>query len=229
MVQKWDTVSFPKPVAATKLPDHVDDNTDGIDTALTHNDGTSDPSSGAGWGAAHRGIILSARGFLTGASDTNPKLARWEDKDSGTGWRLLWTRKIRFATTPVTVSFSPGSPYTSNQAYTSLDLSTVLDNANLQGVESGFNGKLVTEVVLRVRVKDTGTFSGGDDAYAKFRGVGMTVEQKVYCAVSGRWNERTLIVPLDAAEALEWGVVVASGGSPSFTLEAEAIGFMETL
>jgi len=224
-MQKWGTSGYAEPADSTDVGDHLEDLTDGVNTVGSCYSGTTDPSSGASpaWGADQVGRLWLDTGV--DGSVTNPVLKQWQDLTGGGsyGWRTLGLRKSARLDTPSSVTFSPAGPYTSDQAYTDLDLTSLLDAVQAN------TAKAVVAVQLAVRVKDTGTFSGGADAYAAFRKNGATDEQRVYCAVSGREHEQTLWVELDASEILEWTVVVASGGSPSFTLSATVIGYMEAL
>ncbi len=57
MVQAWKTSSDPEPTGSTGGADRFADHTAGINTAVTHYYGTTDPSSGASWAAPELGII----------------------------------------------------------------------------------------------------------------------------------------------------------------------------
>lgn len=230
MVQKWNTTTYPKPSAATKIPAHVDDNTDGIDTALTHWDGASDPQDS--WGSDEQGYLGNSRGAWTGVtgSSLNPKWARWEDLTGGGsyGWRALKLRMLKFLTTPVTVSLSPAGPYSADDALdgTNLqDVTTILDGAGVQDNDD----KLVTEILLRIRVQTGASETlGADNAYFVVRQPSSTAEHRVYAQVVNRYAERDVWVPLDSSEQFEWGVYVG-GGTASFTVALQLLAFMEEI
>jgi hypothetical protein len=225
MVQKWDNASFPKPGASTKIPAHIEDNSDGVDTAVTCNDGTLDPNNG--WGSAQLGTMFHARGAISGASNTNPRLCLWQDLDGvGTyGWRILCLRYMKFLTAPTSITLSPAGPFAASQTWTALDLTTVLDGAGVQDNDA----KAVTEVLLQAKVKTGASETlGQDNAYAAFRTTGGTNEVRVYANNVDRYEWRQFWLPLDSAESLDWSVTIG-GGTASFSLTLELLGFMETV
>lgn len=222
MVQKWRTTTYAVPTSGDFFGDIADKNIDGIETAITHYAGDVDPSTGASWGVNQVGaywLDLDVDG-----TDTDPVLKRWEDLTGGGsyGWRWMRHWRWHYLSAPQSVSFSPGSPYTSDQVATDVDLTTLLDSVQTN------TAKTVVAVLMRVKVVDTGTLGTGsaNEVYAEFKKKGDTVVQQVRCLVSNVENEQTIIVGLDASEIFQFAVVVANT-SPSFTLEAEVIGYME--
>lgn len=191
-------------------------------------DYSADPTTG--WGNTERGVLLLDDGWGGAGigSDLDPRLCVYQKVASaGTNAkRYLSARKLVYATTPAAVTFTPAGPYVADQAYTDLDMSALLDGAGFQD----YDDLLVTEVVLAVSVVDTGTLGTGaaNSTYAMFRKKGTTNEVRVPCQVSGVVNYATILVGVDANEILQWGVVAANT-SPSFTLTADLVGFMETL
>lgn len=228
MTAKWDrsVAGFPKPGASTQICDHTADNTDGVDSAWTDNALATDPASGESWGSAQVGAKWLDIGV--DGTELNPVFKRWERLTGGGiyGWRTLCLRYVKWLTAPVTVTLSPGGPYTADQAYTDLDMTTLLDGAGVQDNDD----KVVVGVWLRVMVVDTGTLGTGasNEVWFAVRKKGETVEQKLRCLVSDVVNEATLRVGLDASEIFQWSVQVANT-SPSMTVTVELIGFEELL
>lgn len=224
MTSKWNTAGEPRPTGSTTFPVKTDQHTEGIDTAATHYAGSSDPSVGApsAWGAAEIGTF-----WLDTTDPQNPKLKQWQQLTATPtyGWRPLCLRYFDVRGDPQAITFSPAGPYTVNQAFTDLDLSALLDN--IQTVSAG----LVSEVLLKVRIADTGTGFATTQPYVAFRQNGILTaasERRLYAQVSGLAVERDIWIPLDVNEIVEWAVTVAPT-SPSFTLEAWLVGFAETL
>ena len=144
MTAQWDrtVAGFPKPGAGTKIPDHLEDNTQGVDSAISWNALATDPDDG--WGSSQEGWPWNDIGIV--GTSLNPRLARWEDLTGGGswGWRYLCLRYLKWLTAPQAITFSPAPPYTADLVYTDVDLTTLL---NLAGVQD-HDDKLVDAVLF---------------------------------------------------------------------------------
>lgn len=223
---KWDRPnnSYTKPSGSTLVCDYLEDLLDGIDTAFTWQFLTTDPAD-ASWGAAQRGAVWTDGGVV-GTSIGGPLLARWEETSSGVyGWRYLCLRYMKWLDTPQSVTMPGSQPYTADETWTDVDFTSLLDGAGVQDHDD----KLVDAVVMRVRVKDSGTIDTTDSSYVEWRKKGATHTMRFYTQVSGRWAETWIVVPLDSDEIAQFQAVVADNGSPSMTCECEVWGFMELI
>lgn len=229
MVQKYNTSGFDAPVVGDYGDVIFAGVINGIETALTHDAGTGDPSSGAAvaWGANDVGRFWCDR-----TDADNPVWKVWQQIAAGPtyGWRTMRLRKTKWLTAPETVTFSPASPAAADVAATDVDLSTLLDDGGSGDVQDA--SQLVSKVVgvwLRIRVR-TGASetitAATDHAYFQVNQNGGTVVQRIYCQVANRYMEATVFVPLDTDEIFEF-LVKVGGGTAAFEYEAWVIGFQE--
>ncbi len=202
--------------------DYMVDNRNGVESALTHYWGPSDPSAGASpaWGAAELGTI-----WIDTTDPQNPVAKMWCRLDATPtyGWRTMRVPKIKWLTATAlasrAITFSPASPATGDVAFTAVDLTTLLDTLQ----DSTQVTHLVVAVLLRIRVR-TGaseTVPTTDDAYFGVRptGAGASSQNNVYAQVANRYFEAQVWVPLDANESFDFKVEVG-GGTAGFEYAA---------
>lgn len=200
----------------------------GINTALTHDAGTADPSSGAPvtWSADDVGRL-----WLDITSALNPVWKLWQALTAGPtyGFRTLRYWKIKTLTAPQAVTFSPASPAAADVAASDCDLTTLLDTAGVQ--DTSQTAATVRAVWMRIRVR-TGASetitAATDHAYFQVNEKSATVVQRIYCQVANRHVEETLLVPLDSDEIFQF-LVKVGGGTPAFEYEAWVVGFAEAM
>ncbi len=225
MSQLWNTSGGQAAATSQNASDFMGNCKNGIEAALTDYSGTTDPSSGAPvtWGASEVGYK-----WLDTSNADWPVLKRWQQLTASGptyGWRMLRLRKTIFADAPQAVVFSPASPAAANVAWTTHDLSTLLDAGSLQ--DSGQLEALVTEVLLRVRVTPGASETiGAADCYMAFRKTGTSQDFRIWPQVSGRPFEQFIWVPLDSNEAFDWAIAVGTG-TPSFAYQADVVGVNE--
>lgn len=225
MTQLWNTAAGAKAAASDDASTYMGKCLNGIDTAVTHYAGGSDPSSGApiAWGAADTGIL-----WKDTTDVRNPEWKQWQQLTAAGptyGWRQLRLRKRIDLATHAALTFSPVSPAAADVAWTDLDLSTLLDaNQDAASAEA-----LVLQVLLRVRIR-TGaseTIPLTDDAWMAFRAKGETHDgQRIYAQIQNRYVEGWIWCNLDADEILQFRVEVG-GGTPAFEYEAWMVAFLE--
>jgi len=222
MTQEWRNTSFPVPTASDDFCDRLTDIQSGIESAVTLNAGSADPSTGGSWGANQVGAM-----WVDTTTALKPLFSRWELLTGSTyGWRVLCLHYKKRVVTPSAITFSPASPYTADQAVTDIDLTTLLDAAGFQDNDD----KVVTAVKIRVTVVDTGTLGTGTSnaTWVAFNQKGSTDQQYLYCQVSGVVNAGTMWVGLDSSEVLQFSTQVANT-SPSMTVTADVIAFEEVV
>lgn len=194
----------------------------GIETALTHYSGSSDPSSGASpaWGATEVGRL-----WLDTTVAASPSMKMWQQLTAAGptyGWRLLRGTRTKWLEEPVDILAS--GDVTSDVADTAIDLTTILNGAGVQ--DDASEECLVTAVYVRVRCKETGTIPSTDDVWIEVKKKGATAGRRVYPQVAGRLKEDSFWVALDSGEELEYAIDVA-GASPTFTRHLQILGFQE--
>lgn len=200
----------------------------GLQTALTHDAGTADPSSGAPttWGASDVGRL-----WLDITDALNPVWKLWQALTAGPtyGFRTLRYWKTKWLTAPQAVTFSPASPAAADVAAADCDLTTLLDGAGVQ--DTSQTAMTVRAAWLRIRVR-TGASetitAATDHAYFQVNEKSSTVVQRLYCQVQNRYVEGTFLVPLDSSEIFQF-LVKVGGGTPAFEYEAWLVGFAEAM
>ena len=222
MVQKYDTASNPPIASGIKLSVFGQRAWDGIDTALTHYAGSSDPSNS--WGANHVGIL-----WLDTTDAANPKLKMWCQLTASPsyGWRTLRIGKTK-TFQPVELTLTPSPKAAANIAWTTLDISTQLDAQQDTGQVAA--DVAAVDLLLRIQPGASETV-GADNAYLKVRTSSSwsTFEHRLYAAAQGRWNQTVISrLPLDAAEAFQWGLEVG-GGTVDMDYEIWLCGIHEEL
>lgn len=206
----------------------------GIDAAMTHQSSATDPSTGApsAWGSSEVGTLWLDIGVDGTAA--NPVLKQWQQITATPtyGWRRMRLRKMKWLNDPATdgtVVFTTASPQVADVAWEDLPFATILDDASSGDVQDANNvAAKVTEVLLRVRITDSGTISSATKGYIAFRAKGGSQEYRIYAQVSGRPVEEEIWVPLDTNEKAQWSAVVGTG-APSFAYSATVVAFAETL
>lgn len=219
----WHTSGLNQPVGTDTIDVYQAGLKDGVNTALAHYTGTSDPSTGASpaWGATEVGRLWNDR-----TDPANPVLRMYTQLTSGPtyGWRTMRSPKLKMLTAPQAVTFTTTSPQTAAVAWEDVSLASLLNTAGVQ--DTGDTARLVRLVYLRLRCKEAGTIPTSDAVYLAVREKGSTLAQRLYPQVAGRWVENTLWVGLNTSEVFQFMVDVAAA-SPSFTYEAEVLGFIE--
>ncbi len=213
MTQKWDTSTYPKPGVGTVGGDHLIDLDDGVDTAVTHYYGSTDPSSGASWGAAQLGILWfdSTNSVEAGGDDLGLVVKRWEVlTDTPTyGWRTLNLR-----------SYTPLEPNVNklnladqgDVAFTDCDLTT---ETSARAVAA----------LLMVTVEDS---APGAAVYVAVRKNGQEADaqtRRVYPQVAGIFNSAMIVVELDAGQVYEYSI--EASGADTFNLRIDVLGYWE--
>jgi hypothetical protein len=212
MVQQWKTSGNTKPIGGTGFGAAGAVWGNGIDTAVTHYYGTTDPSLGNSWGEAELGVLWfdSFNVLGNGGDDLGLVVKRWEKLDAVPtyGWRTLGIR-----------------------SYTALEPNTnVLDLVGLGDV--AFTGCAVqaqtsvraVAALLLVTVEDS---APGTDVYAAFRRPG-TVEvrdRRVYPQAAGIPSAALVLVELDQAQTFEYAV--EASGADTFDLRVDILGYQE--
>lgn len=213
MTQKWRTSSYTVPVTSTLVGDHLVDLDDGVETALTHYYGDTDPSIGASWGADQLGVYwLDSTNVLgNGGDDLGIVVKRWEKLDTTPtyGWRTLGLR-----------SYTPLAAITNK-----LDLADQGDVAFTDCDLTADTSAKAISVLLMVSVEDS---APGASVYAAFRKNGVTAdarEIRVYPQVAGIHNTAMVMVDLDAGQVLEYSI--EASGADTFNLRADIVGYWE--
>lgn len=217
MTQKWNTGSYPAPTGATVGSDRFVDLQDGLETALTHDAGTADPSSGApaAWGASEIGRIWLDR--------TNERYGGGDDLGVVTKrWERTGASSYGFVTHPL-VSWHPVSPSTvvvestllNGLAWRDLDLTTTTSS-------------YAVRVLLNVEVQDD--HGVGSGVYAALRKNGLSEERvalRVYPQVATLPNRQQFMVEVDANQVLEYTVVPYSATGAGFSLRIDVLAYQE--
>lgn len=215
MTQAWNNTGFPAAATTDDIDVAGAALINGVKTALTRYWGSADPSSGAptAWGSAELGTE-----WWDSTDTDNPVRKVWSRLTAAPtyGWRTLRYPKLKWLTTPAAVTFSPASPAAADVVYTDVDLTSLLDSSCQ---DAGQLLPVVKAVLLRIRVRETGTIATGDNTYFKIRGKGTTDERKLYCKVSSVYEEQDVWVSLDSAGAFQFGIDVGSA-SPNVEYEA---------
>jgi len=213
MSQAWDTSGDPIPVAGDDVSDYIADLSAGIDAARTHYYGTSDPSSGASWGADQLGVIWFDSNNALGAGDElGLVVKRWEITAAGPtyGWRTISAR-FYVALEPNVNALELTDQSTT--AYTDLDLTSVTSSTAIAAL-------------VQIEVQDSGTPAAG--VYASVRKKGTTTDansRKVYPQVADIPITGTFLVELDAAQAMQYDI--NASGATTFDLRIDVLGYYE--
>lgn len=225
MTATYDTLANPAIGASDTFATVHSKAINGFSTALSDFAGSSDPSTGAGWGASQVGYK-----WLDTTSAQNPVLKRWQQLTTAPtyGWRTLRLFKWHLLSAPVAVTLATASPAAADVTWTdedfTTDLDTVTDNDDMA----------VAAVMLRCMVRETGTIrttaSGTTSSYGgiEWRKKGDTVAQHVYAQVASVPNEATLIVGLDSSEIAQYQLTVGSA-SPNLEFTVEIVAYLEAI
>jgi hypothetical protein len=213
MTQKWRNSGYAAPDADTVATDAVLDVKDGVDSAVTHYYGTTDPSSGASWGADQMGILWydSNNVMSAGGDDLGLVVKRWEKltTDPTYGWRTLYVRIF------VPLAANTNKLNLADQGdvgFTDCDLT--LDTSTR-----------AVAALLMVTVEDS---APGAAYYAAFRKNGVTTDAqtvRVYPQVAGIYNSAMIAVELDSGQIFEYSI--EASGADTFNLRVDVIGYWE--
>lgn len=193
---------------------------DGLDTALTHFYGASDPSSGAPtpWGAAELGTVWTQD--PGGGSYTTVDWI-WAELTAGNyGWRRRRIPKLIWLDTPVEAVAAASA---TEAAYGDVSLAAAL-SASVQ--DSGQSLPLVGLVCLRVVITPTAAVAAGDHCYMKFRKKGTTNEFKCKGIVNGVPSTYQIWVGLDTSEVMQVGYETNAAAS-GFDFTCHIVGAIE--
>lgn len=213
MVQKWNTAAYPVPTSSTLVGAHLIDCDEGIETAITHYYGTTDPSTGASWGADEIGTLWydSTNVIDAGGDDLGLTVKRWEKltTDPTYGWRTLYTRAY------VAVEPNTNKLNLSNQTNVSATDCDLTSDTSARAVAA----------LLQVQVADHTPASG---VYAAFRKNGTTTdaqERRVYPQVADLPTCQQVMVELDSGQIFEYSI--AAGAGSTFDLRVDVLGYWE--
>lgn len=198
----------------------------GILVALSLSYGTDDPDSGS-WDDSQYGRIWT-RSSSPGSA-ASPLMRRWQQLEAagpGHGWRDLRLQKNVYPAATNALTFSPASTQAADVAWTTLDLSTLLDDLQDAGqVEAEVHA---VKLLVSLKVHASATL-GADDGYIAFRKPSDTLQEKrVAVAVAGRTVWAEIEVELDGEE-IEWSLVVPGGGTKTTTYAAWITKVLEPL
>lgn len=213
MTQQWRTSSYPVPDAATVFSDHLVDLDQGIETAVTHYYGATDPSSGASWGAAQVGSLWfdSTNSVEAGGDDLGLVVKRWEvlTDDPTYGWRTLGVRSY------VALEPNVNKLNLSNQTNVSATDCDVTSDTSARAVA----------VLLQVQAAD---HVPAATVYAAFRKNGTTTdaqERRIYPQVADLPISQQIAVELDSGQIFEYSI--AAGAGSTFDLRVDVLGYWE--
>jgi hypothetical protein len=212
MAQDWDTSGAAEPGTGTNAGAALLDLIDGVNAARTCYYGTTDPSSGASWGADQLGTIWidSTNSIEAAGDDLYPVIKIWSVlTDTPTyGWRTLGARRY--------IAVEPNT--------NSLDLSNSTDVAFTELDVSGDSSAQAIAVLLQVTATED---APGASYYASFRKSGTTgdaQERRVYPQVAGIPVCQQILVEVDAG-VLEYAI--AASGADTFDLRIDLLGYYE--
>jgi len=211
VAQAWDTVADPKPTSGVDNADTwMAALLDGVDAAASRYSGTSDPSSGASWGAAQVG-----RQWHDTTDPYNPVDKEWDRFDTGGtdyGWRTDTRVRVYRTTTDPAVTMPFASPAAADVAWTTLSLATLIGTYQDATFQTSKAKAVELYVVLTAGASET--LTDATKGYLAFRKKGSTQEHAVFAQVAGRPTTAIVRVPVDSSEELETKIVVG-GGTPS--------------
>lgn len=212
MAQDWGTSGAPEPTTGTGAGAALLDLIDGVNAARTCYYGTTDPSSGASWGAGELGTIwiYSANAIGAGGDDLGCEIRVWSVLTATPtyGWRTLGLRK-----------YIPVEPNVNV-----LDLSDQTDVAFTDLDISGDSSTRAVAAVLQVTALED---APGASYYASFRKNGTTTdarERRVWPQVASIPVCQVIVVELDAG-VLEYAI--AASGADTFDLRIDLLGYFE--
>lgn len=229
MTQKWNSGSEPVPAIDDFMDDVVDDLQEGVETAITHDSGSADPSSGApaAWGANDVGRIWHDR-----TDPANPKLKIWQQLSATPtyGWRTLRLLKTRYLGAPQAVTFTTASPAASDVVWEDVNLTTLLDGAGVQ--DTSQTAPTVRAVLLKIQVaagaSETLGATGSDSCYLAVREKGSTQDIRIQPQIADRYFYAYVWVGLDSSEVFQFMVDVG-GGTPNFRYAAWVVAIQEEI
>lgn len=212
MAQAWDTAADPQPTSGVDDADTwMAAVLDGVNAATTRYSGTSDPSSGAGWGATQVG-----REWLDITDPYNPILKEWVRHNTGGtdySWRKVRYHRVHLTTTDPAVTMPFSTPAAADVAWSTLSLATLI--GTYQDATYQLAKAVAVELYVKVTAGASETLTDATKGYLAFRKKGSTQEHAVFAQVAGRPVTALVRVPVDSSEELETKVVVG-GGTPSF-------------
>lgn len=215
MAAKWNSSGYPVPVPPNSFPDQLTKLKLGVDTAVTEDAGTSDPSTGAPtpWGAAEVGRRWYDRTNEAGAGgdDLGGETKRWERTAPSTYSMRDTGVRGYFASEPNTVVLTVTA--SSVTAWTDLDVggATTSDRA--------------LAVKLQVEVVESNPGAGVSFGLRK---KGVTTDglvRRVYPQVSGISVGAEVTVELDTSQTLQYQL--AASGNTSASLSVAVLGYWE--
>ena len=214
MVQLHRTAADPVPVNGDDIDDWHDYHIQGADTACSHFYGTTDPSSGASWGADQLGYIWTDSNNALGAGDgLGVVTRRWEITAAGPtyGWREIAGARVYIPLEPNVNGLTLADQSTT--AFTDLDLQA---ETSVKAVAA----------LLMVEVEDSGTPASG--VYASVRKNGTTTDdrtRRVHPQVADIPATGMYVVELDATQKCEYDINASGAGT--FDLRITVLGYYE--
>jgi len=212
MTALWNTSGEVKPTTATVYPTFGSRIINGVDTAVTRYYGSSDPSSGASWGASEVGVEwVDSTNEINGAGDDLGAVVKV--------WCVLTTAPTYGWLTRNLRAYIPEEPNSnvlnlanqSTTAFTDLDLNTATD------------GRAIA-VRLLVTIEDSGTPAAA--VFADFRKNGTTTDaraRRVYPQVTDIPVCQIIEVELDSTQIMEYAI--DASGASAFDLRIDLLGY----
>jgi len=214
-VQEWDTTSYPVPDGDHDIGVAQAEIQAGLEAIRTDYYGTTDPSTGASWGADQLGTTWhkSTNAIGAGGDDLGGELYVWAVLTATPtyGWRLL--NLYGFVPVEPNVNALNVTGQSSDGSWQDLDL-------------SGTIGARATRVQLAVTVKDSGT--PASTVFAEFRKDGITDARtlRVIPQASGVENTVVLELEVEATTSVVQRKIAASG-SNTFDLRVDILGYWQ--
>lgn len=221
MAPRWWTSADPRPAIGDGGTALLTDLLDGVDTAITHYSGVSDPSSGASpaWGSDQVGAIWFDTTNMVGAGgdDLGGAWKKWIKIDTVPTYG--WEAMNLFGYVPKEPNVEPlDVAAQSTTAFTDLDLNAI-------------TGNRAVRVRLLIEVKDSG--SPGAGVYVAVRKNGTTTdvnERRIYPQAAGVPVTQVVEVELEAvpgtpSNKLEYEI--AASGAGTFDLRITLLGWWE--
>lgn len=232
MTLGWNSTGKPKSDTSAGSPTtFMSRDKDGIEAAVTHDSGSSDPSSGApvAWGAGDIGRVWHDRS----GGEVSPKLKVWQQlAASGPtyGYRTMRLVKKKMLDTPQAVTLPTSSPAAADATWADCSLASLLNGAGVQDTsqnECAVSGVWL-DVTLQTGASETIGTGATKNAYISFRKKGSTEDQRVHAMVANHEEMRRIFVALDSNEKFEF-LVKVGGGTPSLAFSVSLVGFEEEL
>ena len=218
MVSKWNTSGSPVPTSETNYADHITDLDDAIDTALSCDSGTSDPSSGAptAWGVTEIGRLWFDRTNEVGAGgdDLGATTKRWEKVGATPTYQIRTLNLRGFVAKAPTVSLVSATA-TSQTAWVDVTVGGATTSSRALAVE------------LYVEVSESNPAAG---IFAAFRKKGVTTDPhpvKVYPQVATLTNTAMIRIELDTAQTFQYQYIAS--GNTSANINIDVAGYWERI